>query len=149
MSDFIYSKKNVENGKLTKEIQKIYHDDKPLVKEFHGGWGSLAVSQSLYNGFQPYETKDHLFVVIGGPVLYFQDNTFLKEIYGDIGSIAIYNRWVQGEIKWDEDLSGPFAILIVDKESYEVQVITDLMSFIPIFIYQNPKIQSYQLMLIF
>ncbi|MDM8101201.1 MULTISPECIES: hypothetical protein [Oceanobacillus] len=139
MSDFIYSKKNVENGKLTKEIQKIYHDDKPLVKEFHGGWGSLAVSQSLYNGFQPYETKDHLFVVIGGPVLYFQDNTFLKEIYGDIGSIAIYNRWVQGEIKWDEDLSGPFAILIVDKESYEVQVITDLMSFIPIFIYQNPK----------
>lgn len=139
MSDFIYSKKNVENGKLTKEIQKIYHDDKPLVKEFHGDWGSLAVSLSLYSGFQPHETKDYLFVVIGGPILCFQDNTFLKKGYGNTGSIAIYNRWVQGKIKWDEDLSGPFAVLIIDKETLKLQVVTDLMSFIPIFIYQNQQ----------
>src|SRR5699024_8576160 len=97
MSDFIYSKETVKQGKFTKEIQAIYPEDSPLVKEFHGEWGSLAVGYNLYNGFQPHETSEHICIVIGGPILCFQENTFLKENSDTAGTQAIYNRWSEGE----------------------------------------------------
>lgn len=137
MSDFIYSKRKVKKGKLTEEIHGIYHKDKPSVTEFHGDWGSLAVSQNLYNGFQPYETKDYIFIVIGGPVLCFRDNSFLKEHLVNDGSKSVCEYWLEEKIKWDEDLSGPFAIIVINKNTFNVQVVTDLMSFIPVFIYQS------------
>ncbi|GAB3808596.1 asparagine synthase-related protein [Virgibacillus kimchii] len=137
MSDFIYSKIKIDKGKLTKEVQKIYHDDKPTVEEFHGEWGSLAVSTNLYNGFQYYESNDFIFVVIGGPILRFQDNKFFKKNTGNTGTKAIFNKWIKEVIKWDEDLSGPYTILIINKKSSDVQCITDLMSFIPVYIYQD------------
>lgn len=137
MSDFLYSNTIVKNGSLTKEIQKIYPDDKPEVEEFHGKWGSLAVSRNIYNGFQPYENEDYLFVVIGGPVLYFMDNDFLKENHSNAGTRAIYTLWKNEKVKWDEDLSGPFSIIIVNKKNYDVQIVTDLMSFIPVYIQQD------------
>src|SRR5699024_1961956 len=37
------------------------------------------------------------------------------------------------QIDFDSDLSGPFAILIINKETCEVTCITDLMSFIPVY----------------
>lgn len=137
MSDFIYSKNRIEKGKLTREIQKIYHDDKPLVQEYHGGWGSLAVSQNLYNGFHPYETKDYIFVVIGGPILSYRENEFLKENRGNTGTKAIFSKWLKNDIVWDKDLSGPFAIFVINKKSFNVHIVTDLMSFIPVYIYQE------------
>src|SRR5690606_6699219 len=43
-------------------------------------------------------------------------------------------RWiVEGRIQWDEDLSGPFTILLLDKTLGAVTVITDLMAFIPVY----------------
>lgn len=137
MSDFIYSKESMEKGKLTQDVQSIYQQDRPSVEEFHGAWGSLAVSRNLYNGFQPYENSEHICAVIGGPVLYFRDNKFLNNNSNVTGTQAIYDRWREGVIQWDEDLSGPFAILIINKSSSEVTCITDLMSFIPVFIYQE------------
>lgn len=133
MSDFIYSKKKIENGILTKEIQRIYQDDKPSVQEFHGEWGSLAVSDNIYNGFQLYETDDHIFVVIGGPLLCFQDKQFLEGNPTSEGTKQIYERIIKGLITWDEDLSGPFAILFINKKTAKVECITDLMSFIPVY----------------
>ncbi|ASN04231.1 asparagine synthase-related protein [Virgibacillus necropolis] len=135
MSDFIFSKKSITRGKLTKEIQSIYHQDRPIVKEMHGDWGSLAVSYNLYNGFQPFETIDHICIVIGGPVLGFQDNEFLVNDSGVTGTQAIYERWVNNIIQWDEDLSGPFVILLINKVTWNVTCVTDLMSFIPVFTY--------------
>ncbi|KOF08665.1 hypothetical protein AC739_19030 [Planococcus glaciei] len=38
---------------------------------------------------------------------------------------------------WDEDLSGPFAVLIIDKQTSSIYCVTDLMSFIPVFSYQH------------
>ncbi|SEP76628.1 Asparagine synthetase B (glutamine-hydrolyzing) [Virgibacillus subterraneus] len=140
MSDFIYSKESIKKGKLIQEVQSIYQQDGPSVEEFHGEWGSLAVSQNLYNGFQPYENSEHICVVIGGPVLYFRDNKFLNNNSGVAGTKAIYDRWREGVMQWDEDLSGPFAILIINKQSSEVTCKTDLMSFIPVFSYQKSSI---------
>ncbi|MBY0145114.1 hypothetical protein [Neobacillus niacini] len=137
MSDFIYSKKKIEKGKLTIELQSIYREEKPIVQEFHGDWGSLAVSNSPYNGFNPFEIDEHICVVLGGPLLDYQENQFLNLTSGSSGTEAIFNRYIKGIIKWDEDLSGPFAIILVNKNTSEVECITDLMSFIPIYTYSD------------
>ena len=135
MSDFIYSSVAKPEALLSGHIQSIYQNNPPEVFEYHGNWGSLAVSRSLYNGFQPLETESHIFVVIGGPVLCFTDNLFLTGDNPTRGAQAIYDRWVSGKIQWDEDLSGPFAVLIVDKKSLKITCITDLMMFIPVYQY--------------
>lgn len=133
MSDFIFSSKPKPRGELSSHLQSIYHKDAPGVSEYHGRWGSLAVSQNLYNGFQPYETADHIAVVIGGPVLCFQDNRFLIGDDPVAGTQAIFQRWHRGAMQWDEDLSGPFAILMIDKYDSQLICTTDLMLFIPVY----------------
>ncbi|MFO7865561.1 MAG: hypothetical protein R6V02_01940 [Candidatus Aminicenantes bacterium] len=135
MSDYIYSSISKPRGEVTRHIQSIYHRDPPEVYEFHGEWGSLGVSRNLYSGFQPLETERHIFVVIGGPVLCFRDNLFLTGNDPVAGTQAIYDRWQSGAIRWDEDLSGPFAVLVVDKYSGQISCITDLMLFIPVYQY--------------
>jgi len=135
MSDFIFSTDNIEQNKITKKIQSIYHIGQPTVKEFHSDWGSLGVSQNLYHGFDPYENGQFIIVVIGGPILTFRDNSFLNDIYSYEGTKAIFERWQAGEMEWDMDLSGPFTVLIVNKQTSEVTCITDLMSLIPVYSY--------------
>ena len=135
MSDFIYSSIPKNQGELTEHIQSIYHQDVPEVYEFHGGWGSLGVSHNLYNGLQPVETNSHIFVVIGGPVICFSDNKFLSEEDPVAGTKKILCRYETGEIQWDEELSGPFVILSINKANNNITCITDLMMFIPVYHY--------------
>lgn len=139
MSDFIFSTKNTEQNSMTKEIQSIYAEGKPTVKEYHGHWGSLGVSRNLYHGFDSYENPQFIAAVIGGPVLTFRDNSFLNDKDSYEGTKAILHRWQAGEISWDNDLNGPFVVLIVNKQTSEVSCITDLMSFIPVFSYEAPS----------
>ncbi|MFA5422685.1 MAG: asparagine synthase-related protein [Phycisphaerae bacterium] len=136
MCDFLFSRKLRGQGHLSKLISGIYSESPPEVFEFHGQWGSLAVSRNLYTGFDPYETGRHIMVVLGGPVLRFCDNSFLVGTDKIAGTKAVYERWIaEGKIKWDSDLSGPFAILLIDKDSGEVTVVTDLLAFVHIFSY--------------
>ncbi|MFS0674966.1 asparagine synthase-related protein [Ornithinibacillus sp. 179-J 7C1 HS] len=140
MSDFLFSNKQVENGKLTKDIQAIYDKNPPFVQEYHGEWGSLATSRNIYRAFQPLETENHLVVVIGGPVLTFQSNDFLTiQENSTKGTKAIYDRWLEQSIKWDEDLDGPYVVLIIDKINGELLCVTDIMAYIPVFHYQNEE----------
>lgn len=135
MSDYIFSSLQQEEGKLTQIIENIYDIAPPKTQEFHGKWGVLAVSQSHYHGFQPYETEQHILVVIGGPVFYFRDNDFLTKVDSNEASKEIYYRWVvDNKMQWDEDLSGPFTVLLLDKELSSLKVVTDLMSFIPVYV---------------
>jgi len=134
VSDYIYSSKTQADGFLTGALKDIYLTNPPAANEFRGPWGTLAVTQGHYHGFRPYENDQHLMVIIGGPVLYFRDNDFLVEEDSSAATESIYNRWVvEGNIQWDEDLSGPFTILLIDKQDKAVTVITDLMAFIPVY----------------
>ena len=137
MSDFIYSSIPTNPGEITRDIQDIYHDDTPEVREFHGSWGSLGVSRNLYEGFQVMETDLYIFVVIGGPVLNFTNNHFLTGDDPAAGTVEIFKRYETGTIQWDEDLSGPFVVLSVNKEKRAITCITDLMMFIPVYHYGN------------
>lgn len=140
MSDFVFSRINIEKGRLTEVIQSIYNEDPPSVKEFHGKWGSLAVTRNIYNGFQHYETDKHICIVIGGPLLSYRDNTFINNNGSTVeGTKSIYHRMINDLVQWDDDLSGPFVILLVNKENLEVECITDLMSFIPVYKFCNSE----------
>lgn len=139
MSDFIFSRQQQREGALTQELQLIYPNERREVTEFHGEWGSLGVSKNLYFGFDPLETEQFLCIVIGGPLLNFSSNDFLREGPGKEGTRSIFERWMSGSMKWDDDLNGPFAVVIVNKESRNVEFVTDIMSFIPLYRYQHSE----------
>jgi len=75
--------------------------------------------------------------VLGGPLLCFQDNNFLNGNSLVDGTKAIYNRVKKGIMQWEEDLSGPFAILLINKNTSEIHCTTDLMSFIPVYSFHD------------
>lgn len=138
MSDFILTTNKHCEDLLSNNILSIYDADPPVVQAYQGDWGSLVVSQGHYKGFQPFETDKHILVVIGGPVLYFQDNDFLTEDDSQVASKAIYERWIiEQQMQWDEDLSGPFSILLIDKLEATYTVVTDLMAIIPVYKFQQ------------
>lgn len=138
MSDYIFSSRQQPEGLLTNKIIAIYKESAPKVLEYHGDWGSLAVSQQHYNGFLPFENSQHICVVLGAPVFYFSDNDFLLSENSHTATEKIYQRWVvEQQMRWDEDLSGPFTVLLIDKNLKEVSVVTDLMTFIPVYTYQQ------------
>lgn len=140
MSDYLYSSEPIEEGVLSKSIRDIYDSNPPEVTEFHGHWGAVAVSNSHYKGFQPFETSEYILIVIGGPVLYFRDNDFLVNDDSCEATESIYQRWcVDSQVQWDEDLSGPFTILRINKNTNSVDVVTDLMAFIPAYYHQSVK----------
>nr|WP_298415949.1 hypothetical protein [uncultured Halomonas sp.] len=137
MSDFLFVSKQEKQGKLSRYLNEIHQKSGIESSEFHGDWGSLAVSRSQYNGYDPLIDERYICIVIGGPVLYFRDNRFFSVENSDAGTRAIFDRWLSGNMDWSEDLSGPFVILIIDKSSHDVFCITDLMMFIPIYQYQD------------
>ncbi|UZJ42228.1 asparagine synthase-related protein [Prosthecochloris sp. SCSIO W1101] len=141
MSDFIFSSKKMKDHELTVILDSIYKNDFPNVIEYHGFWGSLAISKSLYNGFQPIEDERCIFCVIGAPVLMFCDNHFLhdNDCEDTFATKLVYDKFFSADgIAWDEDLSGPFVVLYLNKISGELMIVTDLMSFIPVYeIFEN------------
>lgn len=138
MSDYIFSPRQQPASLLANKITSIYKESAPKVFEYHGDWGSLAVSQQHYNGFLPFENSQHICVVLGAPVFYFSDNSFLVSENSHTATEKIYQRWVvEQQMRWDEDLSGPFTVLLIDKNLKEVSVVTDLMTFIPVYTYQQ------------
>lgn len=139
MSDFIFSTAQLPEDKIITALQGIYSSEQPDVQFIRGAWGSLAFTPNLYHGFRPVESAKHIFIVIGGPVLCFTENSFLAVPDSDIGTEALYQRWLNGTLQWDTDVSGPFAVLIIDKQQGSVNCITDLMMFIPVYQYQTEQ----------
>lgn len=133
MSDFAYCSRPRERGVLSREIRSIYAHNAPAVFEFHGEWGTLAVSRNTYRGFEPYENERYVCVVVGGPVLMFRDNAFLNSEDSAVGTESILRRYLSGNLSFHEDLSGPFIVVCVDKMNRTLHVATDMMLFIPVY----------------
>lgn len=135
MTDFLYSTAVQPGGALARQLQEIFRSESLGVREIHGAWGSLGISQSRYTGFDAVETDTHVCVVIGGPVLYFERPQVAAGRQATAGTRAILDRWCAGEMDWSVDLSGPFVVLIIDKGSGEAVCVTDLLMFIPVYKY--------------
>lgn len=97
MSDFIFSSKKIKNNLIENSFKTIYKDTLPNIKKYHGEWGSLGVTENFYNGFNTYENKDAIILVIGGPILMFRENNFINNITSSEGTEAIYKRWKMGK----------------------------------------------------
>lgn len=132
MSDFIYSKN--PNQDLKKRLKSIHTEEDYNIYEFSNEYATIAVIDNLYNGFNVYENENHICGVIGGPLLTYRLNDFIKTKKNNEGSKSIYERWiVKNEMKWDRDLSGPFVVFIFNKLDGAFKVVTDMLSFIPVY----------------
>lgn len=132
MSDFIFSQRKLENGILTSKFNCIFKNE-VNVQEFHGEWGSLAITEDLYKGFQCYESNEYICFVAGGPILNFDTDSSLGTKEYNEKSELICRRIINGTMCWHNDLSGPFSILLVNKLTTEVVCVTDIISYIPIY----------------
>jgi len=71
----------------------------------------------------------------------FKENEHIAKRDSFIGTKAIYDRWIREKnINWDEDLSGPFVVGLVEKKTGRFHVVTDMMSFIPVYKYQQKNV---------
>ncbi len=135
MCDFIYTNKKKSSSKLKECFNRVYEEEVEL-SVFSSENCTLAFSENIYNGFKSYKVDNYICVVIGGPVLKFRTNTFISKKESNEGTKSIYDRWIKDDnMKWDEDLDGPFVILLFDTLAGSLKVITDMLSFIPV--YQN------------
>jgi len=133
MSDFIFCSKKIKKLKLKQCFDKIYGEEKEL-SFFSSEKSTFIISENIYNGFSTYVTDNHVCAVIGGPVLHFRNNNFISKKASNEGTKSIYDRWIKkDEMVWHEDLDGPFVIMLFDVDSGAFEVITDMLSFIPIF----------------
>lgn len=140
MSDYLFSSIRQPKGALSSQLKGIYKEATPQAFEYHGDWGSVAVTKQHYYGFLPFENEQHIFIVLGAPVLYFTDNQFLTAEDSNQATQKIYQRFVQeDQMCWQDDISGPFTTLLINKGTSEIVVVTDLMSFIPVYIKQNAQ----------
>lgn len=137
MSDFLFTRNEQSVGQMAKSLKNLMPDFKyDKIKEYSGSWGALAVSLGPYNGFEPYEDEVYICVVIGGPILYWRDNYFLTDLqqYAN-ATCSILQRWKSKSADWSEDLSGPFVVFIINKNTKDLFCYTDLMMFIPVYKY--------------
>lgn len=140
MSDYVFSSIRQSEGALSSQLKGIYKESSPQAFEYHGDWGSVAVTKQHYYGFLPFENEKHIFIVLGAPVLYFTDNQFLTAQDSNQATQKIYQRFVQeDQLCWQDDISGPFTALLINKGTNEIVIVTDLMSFIPVYIKQNAQ----------
>ena len=133
MSDFILISNKEKKSRIQNCFNKIYGQNIKL-SYFISENSTLVISQNIYNGFNTYVKGNHVCAVIGGPVLNFRNNSFITNEYSNEGTKSIYERWIKKQkMVWHEDLDGPFVIMLFDLESGEFDVITDMLSFIPIY----------------
>ena len=129
MSDFLFSSRRVEPGRLASVVESAYREVGGLsCAEFHGEWGSLAVGATLYADLDPIETDRFILAVVGGPWMRGAGSSKHAA-----STAAILDLIEQGRLRQESDLSGPFVLLVVDKPSGEVRIFTDLLAFIPVF----------------
>ncbi len=140
MCDFIYCKKSISKSEIQSCFDKIY-SKKININYYESNKFQLVLAQNIYNGFNPYLKDDHLCAVIGGPLLNFRNNSFIKETNSNKGTKAIYDRWIkENKMIWDIDLDGPFVVVLFNLNDGSLKLITDMMSFIPVY-YKNDENQ--------
>ena len=65
MSDLVYSFERKQPGELSAAMRAISIESPPPVMEFHGEWGSFAVSRNTYRNFQLMEDESTVFASSG------------------------------------------------------------------------------------
>ncbi len=133
MSDFVWLSSPVPPAPVAAALRGIHRTSPPDVDVFSGTWGTLAATRNHYPGFAVWDTPSHLAVVVGGPVLTFAVPEAGPGEVAHAATRAIAERHLGGAIRWEEDLSGPFAFLILEKSGGAAACVTDLLGSISVF----------------
>lgn len=134
MSDFIYSSTKQQPYHLQNILKEIPEQHLKSIIEYHGEWGSFAVIDNTKFGYSTLETENYICSIVGNPLIKFKKTKKAKLQYKNEITSLILNRWKLEKIMlWDKDISGPFAILLVNKSTQEIEIITDIISFIPLY----------------
>ncbi len=137
MIDVIYSSDSNALPRLEQALRAFRTDPSLPQRGWSGKWGSLAAIGSAYAGFLPVETAKHICVVLGGPLPRHDESVACGD-KSDDGTTWILERWLgAGSIQWDVDLVGHFLVVLVDKRSTTVNVVTDINSFVPACVVQD------------
>lgn len=135
MSDFIICKKDIPYRAIDSAFTKIYNSNLKI-NHYYNNFFQIALTENIYNGFGVYESDNKICAVIGGPVLKFRDNSFLIKKNSNEGTKAIYERWkILRNISWPDDIDGPYVIILFDLIKNDIEIVTDMMSFIPVYQY--------------
>lgn len=133
MLDFLYCTDATAQETLISAFRVILADPNPSPQTFSGPWGCLAVAGKAYPGFDVVETDRYLIVVLGGPLPRYDDDV-ADGSRADDGTRWILHEWkVAQRLRWDEDLVGHFAVVCVDKAQNQIDAVTDINSFVPLY----------------
>jgi len=125
MSDIIFSNKKIKKNILTKHLEETYPTDEIL--EFHGKWGSLGIITNNLDTNYYFSNDTYIMVGLGNP-------NALHDLKSKI-SLALFNK----KTDWSKTINGPFIVLVINKKTNDVNILTDLMSFIPLYKYSDHK----------
>ena len=137
MSDFIYTSSVAPDG-MVETLLRCIPTTPTATRTCRGGWGQLTLLENHYPGFAPYEDEKHLLLVTGGPLLRLPGKATLAPVEGttadDDGlSAMLLKRWLEGEPDWGQELSGPFIVLLLEKATGRLTLVTDPMSMAPVY----------------
>ena len=139
MTDFLFTTEKYCSD-IYNNFSKRFKIINSSQKFLEGKWGCLYFNKNNYNGFQVYENSNYITLLLGGPILKFHNNNHIfSRNSSNIATSLIFKRWLNDEFKPSNDLSGPFAILIINKLNKQTILFTDLMNFIPIWFYKNKE----------
>lgn len=138
VSDFLYSAADRGSGWLTRVLASrsaMSHPGEYL--EFRGRWGALCVKKNHYEGFDPLETDSHVMAVLDGPLLYLKPDVATSP--STRNTQRLLHGWqVERSIVWHADVSGPFVAICIHKLTGRVELVTDMLGFIPAFLSGEP-----------
>ena len=134
MSDFLFSTGRRNPGVLSAALERYLGPVTTRSAEYHGPWGSLAVVEASHDSEVVVEDARSLSVLIGEPLT--RVGADAPAGLADGGRRSALHRRLGGaaDEAWDQLLDGPFAALVVDKETGAGRVLTDLFAWIPVFV---------------
>lgn len=132
--DFVFDSSPTDLDALHRALHSVYPASvNGRSHSFSGPWGVLAVLDPQTGG-SVYENPTHIGVVAGEPIV----------SVGSGGNTAqrLLTAWSDGILDWATHLNGAFAALILDKATGDVHLVTDLLAFIPLTIFQDGHKQA-------
>jgi len=138
MSDFLFCNKINYRDKVTISTRQYLNVLPNAENEiFSGPWGNVGVVDTKTNYLHLYENDSTISVIVGNPLVNIP-NQINYEVINE-NNISILHDYLTQNYQYDpkDIFDGQYTILIIDKNGQGHRIITDLLGFIPVYIYQN------------
>jgi asparagine synthetase B (glutamine-hydrolysing) len=132
--DFLYTSRPDETKRLLKAMHQVGHRQEDIALAMTGKWGTLIATTTPYQALSPLVTPKRILAVIGDPLLEVcsHPSPDTKPQSRDARTQTIADAWENGPL--DAVLPHhPAAMLRIDRETGNVELITDALGGVPVF----------------